>query len=229
MSQNELLKQEEVQALVAAMIELYPQLETELNYNSHFQLLVAVVLSAQATDAGVNKVTPELFDLYPTPEAMSQAPLEDLERIIQPIGLSKNKSKYIKKLSEQLVEKFDGQVPADRKSLESLSGVGRKTGSVVLTNAFDIPAFAVDTHIERICKRYLMVDPEASVRQVEDQMCQHLPEDTWAQAHHSILLFGRYQCVARKHDHESCLERLAPIANKTKPGQLAMEKLYQKV
>ncbi len=196
----------DTQTIVNAMIQLYPQSETELDYETHFQLLVAVVLSAQATDASVNLATPELFKTFPTPEAMAEADLEEIEEKIKTIGLYRNKAKFLKNLSKQLVDKHQGVVPANRKDLEALPGVGRKTASVVLTNAFDIPAFAVDTHIKRITQKFHLVSQSNNVLTIEKEMTAKLPPELWYQAHHSILLFGRYQCVARNHDHDECIQ-----------------------
>lgn len=223
--QNELLTSEEVQQVVRAMEILYPATESELNFNNHFELLCAVVLSAQATDAGVNRVTPNLFAKYPTPEAMMIAPVEDIQALISSIGLYRNKAKYLKELSRQLVEDFNGQVPKTRQELMSLAGVGRKTANVVLTNAYDIPAFAVDTHVERMAKRFRFVPQSATVRQVEDLMMDHLPKKSWRQAHHSILLFGRHQCIARKHDHSACVARIQKELPNNRIGQIIIDKI----
>lgn len=198
--------QVDTQKIVEAMISLYPEKGTELNYGTHFQLVCAVLLSAQTTDASVNKITPALFTAYPTAEAMAVADVDDIAQLIRHIGLYRNKAKYLKKMAQQLVSDYDGEVPAERTALESLAGVGRKTASVVLSNAFDIPAFAVDTHVKRTTQRFHMVTQDANVSQVEKQMTAKLPPDMWYQAHHSILLFGRHQCVARKHNHDKCID-----------------------
>lgn len=226
MSQD-LLNADQVLQVVKAMYQCYPQSETELKHDNAFQLVCATVLSAQATDVGVNKATPALFAAYPTPEAMMAAPLEDIQEKIKTIGLYKNKAKFLKTLSGQLVEEFGGQVPQTREELMTLAGVGRKTANVVLTNAFDIPAFAVDTHVNRVSKRFLFVEADATIRQVEDVMTDKLPDEWWYQAHHSILLFGRYQCVARKHDHAQCLSRIDQALEGQEGAQAIMEKLAQ--
>lgn len=205
MSEKQLLNAEDTWRTVQAMIDLYPQDRSELNFDNAFQAVIAVLLSAQTTDDGVNKVTPELFEKYPTPEKLSRANQDELIEIIRPIGLYRNKSKSLINMSKMLVDEFDAEVPNDRKDLERLPGVGRKTASVVLSAYFGIPAFAVDTHIERITKKFHMVPEDATVRQVEDIMVEKLPKEHWYQSHHSILLFGRYQCVARQHDHEECI------------------------
>ncbi|AVM42017.1 endonuclease III [Fastidiosipila sanguinis] len=210
-AKNKILAANEVQHIVSAMIKLYPQIESELNFNNNFELVCAVVLSAQTTDVAVNKVTPELFSKYPDAESMAAAELEDISRLISSIGLYKNKAKYLKSLSQDLLDKYNSEVPATREELESLAGVGRKTANVVLSNGFDIPAFAVDTHVNRVCKKFNFVPEEASVLEVEEVMCSKLPASIWRRAHHSILLFGRYQCVARKHDHDKCIERIEEV------------------
>lgn len=191
--------------IVKAMASLYPQKETELAYDNHFQLVVAVVLSAQATDVSVNLATVGLFAAYPTPEKMMQASVEEIAEKIKTIGLYRNKAKFLKSLSTQLVEKHDGIVPNNRKDLEALSGVGRKTASVVLANAFNIPAFAVDTHIKRVTQKFHLVSQSDDVLKIEKEMTDKLPPEMWFQAHHSILLFGRYQCIARPHNHDECI------------------------
>lgn len=222
---QELLADEQVFEVVKAMYACYPQSETELHHNSPFQLLCATVLSAQATDAGVNKATPALFAEYPTPEAMMEASVEDIQKKIKTIGLYKNKSKFLKNLSRQIVTEFNGEVPRTREELMTLSGVGRKTANVVLTNAFDIPAFAVDTHVNRMSKNFLFVKEDASIDQVEEEMTQKLPSEWWYQAHHSILLFGRYQCVARRHDHGECLLRIQDHLSEQVDSKEIMSKL----
>lgn len=206
-----ILSAEEVQRIVGAMVELYPQSESELNFNNNFELVCAVVLSAQTTDVAVNKVTPELFSKYPDAKSMAAADIEDISRIISSIGLYKNKAKYLKSLSQDLLDKFNNKVPASREDLMSLAGVGRKTANVVLSNGFNIPAFAVDTHVNRVCKKFKFAPENASILEVEKIMCSKLPDSIWRQAHHSILLFGRYQCVARKHDHDICKARIAEV------------------
>lgn len=202
---QELLNAVETTKVIEAMGRIFPEAKAELNHSSPFELLIAVILSAQTTDIGVNKVTPDLFKTYPTPEAMMNADLNDLEDKLKTIGLYRNKAKFIKNTSKKLVEDFDGQVPANRKDLESLPGVGRKTANVVLSVAFNIPAIAVDTHVERIAKKFHIVEENASVIQVEKTLMQKLPEELWSRAHHWLIFFGRYQCPARKHDHEECI------------------------
>lgn len=177
---------------------MFPVKGTKLTYSNPFELLIAVILSAQTTDAGVNKVTPRLFADFPTPEAMAQATSEQLIPYIKAIGLYKNKSKYIHQTAQALVTRFDGEVPGERKALESLPGVGRKTASVVLSNGFDVPAFAVDTHVARVCKHHGIVDADASIRAIEDRVCELVPPEDWLAIHQSMIEFGRNVCIARR-------------------------------
>lgn len=202
---QKLLDATETTKVVKAMGKIYPEAKAELDYNNPFELLIAVILSAQTTDVGVNKVTPALFEAYPTPEAMMQADIEDLEDKLKTIGLYRNKAKFIKNTATKLVEEFDGEVPNNRKDLESLPGVGRKTANVVLSVAFKQPAIAVDTHVQRLAKKFHIAPEEATVVQVEKLLMEKLPEEIWSDAHHWLIFFGRYQCPARKHDHEECV------------------------
>lgn len=156
--------------------ELFPDAYCELNHESDFQLLVAVMLSAQTTDKKVNQLTENLFKKYPTVEAVSQASLPELEQDIKTIGLYRNKAKNLLALSHVLIEQFDGIVPSDQKQLESLPGVGRKTANVVRSVAFDIPAFAVDTHVERISKRLGFAKRDDNVLTVEKKLCRSYQE-----------------------------------------------------
>jgi len=202
---QKLLNNIETTKVIEAMGKIFPEAKAELDHRSPFELLVSVILSAQTADVGVNKVTPELFKAYPTPEAMMAADIEDLEDKLKTIGLYRNKAKFIKNTSKKLVEDFDGEVPDNHKALQSLPGVGRKTANVVLSVAFETPAIAVDTHVERVSKRLNIVEEDASVLQVENTLKEKLPEELWSVAHHRLIFFGRYQCPARKHDHEECI------------------------
>ena len=183
--------------------ELFPDAYCELNHESDFQLLVAVMLSAQTTDKKVNQLTENLFKKYPTVEAVSQASLPELEQDIKTIGLYRNKAKNLLALSHVLIEQFDGIVPSDQKQLESLPGVGRKTANVVRSVAFDIPAFAVDTHVERISKRLGFAKRDDNVLTVEKKLCRSIPRNRWNKSHHQFIFFGRYFCKAT---NPSCTE-----------------------
>lgn len=210
---DNLLTSEETTKVIRAMGELFPEAKAELNHDSPFQLLIAVILSAQTTDVGVNKVTPGLFEAYPTPEALMQADREDIMEKIKTIGLYRNKAKFIKSCATDIVERFGGEVPQTRKELQSLAGVGRKTANVVMSVAFDEPAIAVDTHVNRISKKFNIAPEDASIRQVENCLMEKLPEDLWSQAHHWLIFFGRYQCPARDHDHEECVRKVYNIVD----------------
>lgn len=210
---QKLLTKEETTKVIQAMGQIFPEAKAELDHKNAFELLIAVILSAQTTDIGVNKLTPGLFEAYPTPEKMMVAELEDLEDKLKTIGLFRNKSKFIKRTATKLVENFDSKVPGNRKDLESLPGVGRKTANVVMSVAFDEPAIAVDTHVERVSKRLGIVEEDATVLQVEKILMKKIPENLWSIAHHRLIFFGRYQCPARAHDHDQCVAILKENMN----------------
>ena len=189
---------------VLEMQKLFPDAHCELDHQTPFQLLIATILSAQATDKGVNKVTPKLFAIYPNAHALANSEEEVVIECIQSLGLYRNKAKNIRLCAQQLVERFNGEVPRTREELVQLAGVGRKTANVVLSVAFGLPAFAVDTHVERISKRLQMVKQSASVLEVEETLCKTLPKELWGKAHHWMIFFGRYHCTARKPKCASC-------------------------
>lgn len=203
-----MLSKKETMQLVEAMGELFPHATCELIYTTPFELLIAVMLSAQTTDIAVNKLTPALFEKYPTLEAFEAAPVEDIMEQLKTIGLYRNKARFIKGCCHKLLTEFNGEVPQKRHELESLPGIGRKSANVVLSEAFNVPAIAVDTHVERVTKRLGICPPDATVREVEEILMKQLPKDMWSIAHHWILFFGRYQCIARSHDHNVCLQLL---------------------
>lgn len=184
-------------AILDELDKLYPNPKTMLDYQTPFQLVIAVLMSAQTTDVAVNKVTPHLFTKYPDPDHMAEAELEDLESYIKTIGLYHNKAKNMKKTAIILRDEFNGQVPKTREELIQLPGVGRKTANVVLSEAFGIPTIAVDTHVERVTKRMGIVDPDASVRQTEETLMAKIPKERWRDAHHQFIYFGREYCTAR--------------------------------
>jgi len=194
--------------IIEAMGEIFPEAECELIHQNAFELLIAVMLSAQTTDVSVNRITPQLFAAFPTPEAFEHATVEEIQEHIKSIGLYRNKAKYIKGCCHKLVTEFNGQVPETLEELQSLPGVGRKSANVVLSVAFGVPAIAVDTHVERVTKRLGIVPQKANVREVEEVLMKKLPPELWSKAHHRLIFFGRYQCSARKHDHEKCLALL---------------------
>ncbi|RPA61319.1 endonuclease III [Aerococcus agrisoli] len=176
---------------------MYPNPKTMLYHESPFQLVIAVLMSAQTTDVGVNKVTPALFAAYPDANAMAEADVADLEDKIKTIGLYRNKAKNMKKTAIMIRDEFGGQVPNTREELEKLPGVGRKTANVVLSEAFGVPTIAVDTHVERVTKRMGIVPPNASVRETEEILMARIPENRWRDAHHQFIYFGREYCTAR--------------------------------
>ncbi len=188
--------------------EMFPNAKAELNYKNNFELLIAVVLSAQTTDISVNKVTIELFNKYPTPKKLMNATVDEVENIIKSIGLYKNKTKNIINLSKILYEKFDSKIPSERSDLESLPGVGRKTANVVLSNAFDVEALAVDTHVERVSKRLGLALESDTPFQVEMKLVDYFGNKNLRLLHHQLIFFGRYHCTARNPKCDVCLLKL---------------------
>ena len=181
-----------------------PHPTTELNFSSPFELLIAVLLSAQATDVGVNKATAKLFPVANTPQAMLDLGLDRVMEYTKTIGLYNTKSKHIMQTCRILLEKYNGEVPADREALESLPGVGRKTANVVLNTAFGQPVMAVDTHIFRVANR-TKIAPGKDVREVEDKLMRFIPKEFLMDAHHWLILHGRYTCKALKPQCSKCL------------------------
>jgi endonuclease-3 len=181
-----------------------PHPTTELKFSSPFELLVAVVLSAQATDASVNRATPELFKVAPTPHAMLALGETGLKAYIKTIGLFNSKAKNLISACRTLVEQHGGQVPHDRAALEALPGVGRKTANVILNTAFGEPTIAVDTHIYRVANRTGLA-PGGTVRAVEDELVAVTPDEFKRNAHHWLILHGRYVCKARKPNCPECV------------------------
>ncbi len=183
---------------------LFPDPQCELIYHSDYELLVAVVLSAQSTDKRVNSVTPILFQKYPTLKALKEASLEDLENILRPIGSYHKKASYIKEIARIIVDDYQGSMPCDRKILESFPGVGRKTVNVVFSEYYHIPAFAVDTHVERVSKRLGLAKEQDNVLTIEEKLKKAFPKEEWGRRHLQMVLFGRYYCKAIKPDCSSC-------------------------
>ena len=183
--------------------ELYPQPPIPLQHRDPFTLLVAVLLSAQTTDAQVNKVTPALFARASTPEAMARLSVDEILECIRACGLAPTKAKNVKKLAETLVAEHGGKVPRDMEALERLPGVGHKTASVVMSQAFGEPAFAVDTHIHRLAHRWRLSNGK-SVEQTERDLKKVFPREEWSRRHLQIIYFGRQFCPARGHDPMAC-------------------------
>jgi endonuclease-3 len=190
-----------------------PEPTTELEYQTPFQLLVAVILSAQATDVGVNKATKKLFADAPDPQTMLALGVEGLAPYISSIGLYRNKAKNVIGTCQKLIGQHGGRVPQTREALEALPGVGRKTANVVLNTAFGQPTIAVDTHIFRVANRTGLA-PGKDVREVEEKLLKNTPEEFLKNAHHWLILFGRYVCKARKPECESC-----PVADLCESGK----------
>jgi endonuclease-3 len=185
------------ETIINVLNEMFPNAKAELNHKNPFELLVAVVLSAQTTDIQVNKVTENLFKKYPSPKALSEGEIRDIEHHLKSIGLYRNKATFIKELATILVANYNSEVPSNRSDLESLPGVGRKTANVVLSNAFGIPAFAVDTHVSRVSKRLGIAKPEDNVEIVEQKLNKMFPKEYWLKLHHQLIFFGRYHCLAK--------------------------------
>lgn len=183
--------------------DLYPETPIPLEHNDPYTLLVAVMLSAQTTDKKVNEVTPALFSVAPNPYAMTSLEVDEIKEIIREIGLSPTKAKNLKKMAEQIISN-GGEVIPDWDFLESLAGVGHKTASVVMAQAFDIPAFPVDTHIHRLASRWGLSNGK-SVEKTEKDLKAVFSKETWNARHLQIIFFGREHCPARSHDLENCL------------------------
>ena len=184
--------------------ELFSSPRCELNYNKDYELLIAIVLSAQTTDKRVNKVTSVLFKKYSSIRKLNEARLEDIENIIREIGTFRRKSIYIKDIAKRLFEDGYDFVPNDRKYIESLSGVGRKTANVFLSNIYNEPAIAVDTHFARVSKRLGLVNNKDNVDVIEKKLEKKIPRDKWNKTHHQLVLFGRYRCKAISPICEDC-------------------------
>jgi endonuclease-3 len=198
-----LRKAERVKFIVDTLERLYPETPIPLDHSDHYTLLVAVLLSAQCTDLRVNKVTPELFAMANTPEAMIQLTPEAIRAVIKPCGLSERKAAAIWSLSQILLEKHAGQVPEDFEALEALPGVGHKTASVVMSQGFGVPAFPVDTHIHRLANRWKLTNSK-SVTKTERDLKKAFPKKLWNKLHLQIIFFGREYCPARSHDPSQC-------------------------
>ncbi|MDI9355792.1 MAG: endonuclease III [Chitinophagaceae bacterium] len=185
--------------------DVMPNATTELRYTNGFELLIAVVLSAQCTDKRINQVVPALFRAYPSAKSLSMASYDDIFPYIRSVSYPHNKTKHIRDLSKILVEKFQGEIPRTRELLEMLPGVGRKTANVILSVLFDEPTMAVDTHILRLSHRIGLVSSNArNPLQIEKELVNNIPVEHLAQAHHWLILHGRYTCIARKPKCNEC-------------------------
>lgn len=184
--------------------KLFPNPKCELEYSKDYELLIAIMLSAQTTDKRVNKVTKVLFSKYPSLEELNNANIKDIETIIREIGSFRKKSIYLKEIVKSLLDNWRGYVPNDRKYLESLSGVGRKTVNVFLGIIYNEPTIAVDTHVERVSKRLKLANDKDTVLEVEQKLMKKIPKERWNKTHHQLVLFGRYYCKAIKPMCEDC-------------------------
>lgn len=184
--------------------DLYPDAHCELIHKDAFELLIAVSLSAQTTDQRVNAVTPALFLRYPDCYKLADADIREVENIIHSIGLYHNKAKNIIAISKDLVNKYNGTVPNNRKKLMTLDGVGRKTANVVLSVAFDVPTLAVDTHVARVSKRLGLAKYDDDVLKIEEKLCKRIDKKLWNKTHHQMIFFGRYFCKAKNPNCDNC-------------------------
>ncbi|WP_339264153.1 endonuclease III [Solibacillus sp. FSL W7-1472] len=206
------------------MDHMYPDAHCELVHDNPFELTIATLLSAQCTDVLVNKVTKQLFQKYKTPQDYLNVSLEELQNDIRSIGLYRNKAKNIQLLCARLINEYGGEVPASREELVTLPGVGRKTANVVLSVAFDIPAMAVDTHVERVSKRLGLCRWKDSVLEVEETIMKKTPIERWSRAHHQIIFFGRYHCKAQNPGCGTC-----PLLDDCREGQKRLKKGLVKI
>ncbi len=201
-------RQEKANAIVEILEDLYPETPIPLDHKDSYTLLIGVLLSAQCTDERVNKTTPHLFALADTPQKMIELEVAQIEDIIRPCGLAPRKSKAISQLSHILLDQHDGKVPQDMEALEALPGVGHKTASVVMSQAFGVPAFPVDTHIHRLANRWALSTGKNVVK-TEQDLKKVFPRELWNKLHLQIIFFGREYCPARGHDPHQC-----PICSK---------------
>lgn len=193
-----------IQEIIDYLDELFPNPRCELNYNKDYELLIAVMLSAQTTDKRVNMVTSILFGKYPTLEDIISSDIQDIKNIIKPIGTFNKKASNIKEIATRLINDYNGVVPNNRKYLESLPGVGRKTTNVVLANLFNEPFIAVDTHVSRVSVRLKLASKNDDVLTIEKKLMKKFPKASLSRLHHQLVLFGRYYCKAIKPSCENC-------------------------
>ncbi len=201
-------KKEKAKAIAKILDQIYPDVDIPLDHEDPFTLLIAVILSARCTDARVNQITPLLFEKADNPKKMAAMKIAEIQKIIQPCGLSPQKAKAIHRTSEIILEEYGGKVPKTFEELEGLPGVGHKTASVVMSQAFGVPAFPVDTHIHRLARRWGLSSGR-NVVQTEKDLKELFPESTWNKLHLQIIYFGREYCPARGHQKEDC-----PICSK---------------
>ena len=184
--------------------KLYPNAKCELKHKNRYEMAVAVILSAQTTDASVNQVTPELFKKYPNIEALANANIKDIEKAISRLGLYHNKAKSIHGFAKKVVEDYDGKIPQEMNELVKLPGVGRKCANVIQSECFNIPALAVDTHVMRVSKRLYFANEKDTPDKIEIKLKKKVPEDRWIKTHHQMIFFGRYLCHAQNPECDRC-------------------------
>ncbi|MFC0214780.1 endonuclease III [Paenibacillus chartarius] len=212
------MNRKQMRHILDVIADMFPDAHCELHHSNPFELTIAVLLSAQCTDETVNKVTATLFQKYKRPEDYIAVPLEELEQDIRRIGLYRNKAKHIQKLCQVLLDQYGGEVPQEHGKLTELPGVGRKTANVVVSNAFGVPAIAVDTHVERVSKRLGAAKPDDTVLEVEKQLMKLVPQEEWTQTHHRLIFFGRYHCKAQNPQCDVC-----PLLDVCKEGKRRMK------
>ena len=213
-----MLNRNEIRLCLDKMGEMYPDAHCELNHENPFELVIAVLLSAQCTDVLVNKVTKELFQKYKTPEDYLNVSLEELQQDIRSIGLFRNKAKNIQNLCKMLIEEYGGIVPNIRDELIKFPGVGRKTANVVVSVAYGVPAIAVDTHVERVSKRLGFCRWKDTVLEVEQTLMKKVPKEEWSVTHHRMIFFGRYHCKAQNPQCPAC-----PLLDLCREGKKRMK------
>lgn len=206
------MKTEEV---LNALDELFPDAHCELEHRNHYEMAVAVVLSAQTTDASVNRVTPALFERYPDAASLAAGKLRDIEACIASLGLYRNKARSIQGMAQGIVERFNGEVPDNMEDLVTLPGVGRKCANVIMSECYGVPALAVDTHVSRVSRRLGLAKPEDSLLHVEQKLKRKIPKDRWIKSHHQMIFFGRYLCHARNPECDRC-----PFQGKCRIGKV---------
>lgn len=220
----DVLTNKQVRRVLDTIAEMFPDAHCELNHSNSFELAIAVMLSAQCTDQMVNKVTAHLFKKYRSPEDYLSVPLEELEQDIRQLGLFRNKAKNIKKMCRLLLEKYNGQLPKTREELMELPGIGRKTANVILSTAFNLPAIAVDTHVERVTKRLGICRWKDTPLEVEKTLMRKVPQEEWGITHHRLIFFGRYHCKAQNPQCEVC-----PLNDLCREGQKRLKGKQEKV
>jgi endonuclease-3 len=212
------MNKKQARSILDTIAGMFPDAHCELNHANPFELTIAVLLSAQCTDETVNKVTATLFQKYKRPEDYVAVPLEELEQDIRRIGLFRNKAKHIQALCRIVLDKYNGEIPEKHEQLVELPGVGRKTANVVVSNAFGVPAIAVDTHVERVAKRLAMASEKDTVLEVEHKLMKLVPKDEWTDTHHRLIFFGRYHCKAQ---NPQCI--ICPLLELCREGKKRMK------